>query len=45
VFNRNKRSVSLDLSTAAGREAFRDLVRVSDAIRLSITSTVIVIVA
>jgi crotonobetainyl-CoA:carnitine CoA-transferase CaiB-like acyl-CoA transferase len=32
VFNRNKRSVSLDLSTAAGREAFRDLVRVSDIV-------------
>jgi crotonobetainyl-CoA:carnitine CoA-transferase CaiB-like acyl-CoA transferase len=32
VFNRNKRSVSLDLSTAAGREAFHDLVRVSDVV-------------
>jgi crotonobetainyl-CoA:carnitine CoA-transferase CaiB-like acyl-CoA transferase len=32
VFNRNKRSVSLDLSTAAGRDAFHDLVRVSDVV-------------
>jgi crotonobetainyl-CoA:carnitine CoA-transferase CaiB-like acyl-CoA transferase len=32
VFNRNKRSVSLDLSTAAGRAAFHDLVRVSDVV-------------
>ena len=32
VFNRNKRSVSLDLSTASGREAFEDLVRVSDVV-------------
>jgi crotonobetainyl-CoA:carnitine CoA-transferase CaiB-like acyl-CoA transferase len=32
VFNRNKRSVSLDLSTAVGREAFHDLVRVSDVV-------------
>jgi crotonobetainyl-CoA:carnitine CoA-transferase CaiB-like acyl-CoA transferase len=32
VFNRNKRSVSLDLSTAAGREVFHDLVRVSDIV-------------
>ena len=32
VFNRNKRSVSLDLSTASGREAFHDLVRVSDVV-------------
>ena len=32
VFNRNKRSVSLDLSTAEGREAFHDLVRVSDVV-------------
>lgn len=32
AFNRNKRSVSLDLSTAAGREAFHDLVRVSDVV-------------
>ncbi len=32
TFNRNKRSLSLDLSTAAGREVLRDLVRVSDAV-------------
>jgi crotonobetainyl-CoA:carnitine CoA-transferase CaiB-like acyl-CoA transferase len=32
TFNRNKRSLSLDLSTAAGREVFDDLVRVSDAV-------------
>jgi crotonobetainyl-CoA:carnitine CoA-transferase CaiB-like acyl-CoA transferase len=32
VFNRNKRSVSLDLSTASGRAAFEDLVRVSDVV-------------
>jgi crotonobetainyl-CoA:carnitine CoA-transferase CaiB-like acyl-CoA transferase len=32
VFNRNKRSVSLDLSTTVGREAFHDLVRVSDVV-------------
>ncbi|MCU1525061.1 MAG: L-carnitine dehydratase/bile acid-inducible protein [Microbacteriaceae bacterium] len=31
-FNRNKRSVSLDLSTGDGREAFEDLVRVSDVV-------------
>lgn len=32
TFNRNKKSLSLDLSTEAGREVFRDLVRVSDAV-------------
>lgn len=32
VFNRNKRSVSLDISTPAGREVFEDLVRVSDVV-------------
>ncbi|MEU5882489.1 CoA transferase [Spirillospora sp. NPDC047279] len=32
AFNRNKRSLSLDLSTPAGREVFEDLVRVSDAV-------------
>jgi crotonobetainyl-CoA:carnitine CoA-transferase CaiB-like acyl-CoA transferase len=32
VFNRNKRSISLDLSTPAGREVFEDLVRVSDVV-------------
>jgi crotonobetainyl-CoA:carnitine CoA-transferase CaiB-like acyl-CoA transferase len=32
VFNRNKRSISLDLSTPEGRAVFEDLVRVSDAV-------------
>jgi crotonobetainyl-CoA:carnitine CoA-transferase CaiB-like acyl-CoA transferase len=32
VFNRNKRSISLNLSTPAGREVFEDLVRVSDVV-------------
>jgi crotonobetainyl-CoA:carnitine CoA-transferase CaiB-like acyl-CoA transferase len=32
TFNRNKRSLSLDLATAAGREVFEDLVRASDAV-------------
>ncbi|MDQ1749436.1 MAG: hypothetical protein QOE71_492 [Pseudonocardiales bacterium] len=32
VFNRNKRSLSLDLSTTDGRAVFEDLVRVSDAV-------------
>ncbi|MBU2667197.1 CoA transferase [Actinoplanes bogorensis] len=32
TFNRNKRSLSLDLTTDAGREVFHDLVRVSDAV-------------
>ncbi|HEX2738315.1 MAG TPA: CoA transferase [Acidimicrobiia bacterium] len=32
AFNRNKRSVSLDLSVPAGREVFEKLVRVSDAV-------------
>lgn len=32
TFNRNKRSIALDLSTAAGRQVFEDLVRVSDAV-------------
>jgi len=32
VFNRNKRSISIDLSTTAGREVFEDLVRVSDVV-------------
>lgn len=31
TFNRNKRSLSLDMMTAAGRNVFEDLVRVSDA--------------
>lgn len=32
TFNRNKRSVSLDMANRAGREVFEDLVRVSDAV-------------
>ncbi|MBO2447849.1 CoA transferase [Actinomadura barringtoniae] len=32
AFNRNKRSLSLDISTPAGREVFEDLVRRSDAV-------------
>ncbi|MDT4928176.1 MAG: hypothetical protein QOF92_1043 [Pseudonocardiales bacterium] len=32
VFNRNKRSLSLDLTTIAGRAVFEDLVRVSDVV-------------
>ncbi len=32
TFNRNKRSLSLDLSSIAGRAVFEDLVRVSDAV-------------
>jgi len=32
TFNRNKQSLSLDISTPAGREVFEDLVRTSDAV-------------
>jgi len=32
TFNRNKRSLALDLGTAGGRAVFEDLVRVSDAV-------------
>ena len=32
VFNRNKRSISLDLTTPDGRAVFEDLVRVSDVV-------------
>lgn len=32
TFNRNKRSVELDIATPAGREVFEDLVRASDAV-------------
>jgi len=32
TFNRNKKSLSLDISTVAGREVFEDLVKVSDAV-------------
>jgi len=36
TFNRNKRSIQLDLSTAAGRTVLRDLARVSDAVYSSL---------
>lgn len=32
TFNRNKKSISLDISTASGRRVLEDLVRVSDAV-------------
>ncbi|MFK4298772.1 crotonobetainyl-CoA:carnitine CoA-transferase CaiB-like acyl-CoA transferase [Arthrobacter sp. GAS37] len=32
TFNRNKRSISLDITTAAGRAVFEDLVKVSDVV-------------
>ena len=32
TFNRNKKSLSLDISTPAGREVFEELVKVSDAV-------------
>ncbi|HEY7708555.1 MAG TPA: CoA transferase [Candidatus Entotheonella sp.] len=32
TFNRNKRSLSLDITTSGGRRVFEDLVRVSDAV-------------
>lgn len=32
TFNRNKKSLSLDLATAAGREVFHDLIRHADAV-------------
>ena len=32
TFNRGKRSLSLDLTTTAGREVFEDLIRTSDAV-------------
>ena len=32
TFNRNKQSLSLDISTPAGRQVFEDLVRTSDAV-------------
>lgn len=32
TFNRNKRSISLDLATPAGREVFEELVRVADVV-------------
>ncbi len=38
--NRNKRSVSLDISCDAGREVFRDLVAVSDAVYANVRGDV-----
>ena len=35
AFNRNKRSISLDLNTAEGRAIFNDLVTVSDVVTLA----------
>src|SRR5438046_9991684 len=32
TFNRNKRSLTLDVASAAGRQVLEDLVRVSDAV-------------
>ncbi|GIX48807.1 MAG: CoA transferase [Candidatus Tectimicrobiota bacterium] len=32
TFNRNKRSLSLDITTPAGRQVFEDLVKISDAV-------------
>lgn len=32
TFNRNKKSITIDLKTAEGREVFEDLVKVSDAV-------------
>jgi crotonobetainyl-CoA:carnitine CoA-transferase CaiB-like acyl-CoA transferase len=32
TFNRNKKSISLDLSTTGGQDVFHDIVRVSDAV-------------
>ena len=32
TFNRNKRSISLDISSPSGRKVFEDLVRHSDAV-------------
>jgi crotonobetainyl-CoA:carnitine CoA-transferase CaiB-like acyl-CoA transferase len=40
TFNRNKRSVSIDLSPPGGREVFEDLVRVSDAVYANVRGDV-----
>lgn len=40
TFNRDKRSVALDLRSDAGREVFADLVRVSDAILANVRADV-----
>ena len=44
TFNRNKRSLSLDITTSGGRRVFEDLVRMSDAVyaRCSCTSSYVV---
>ena len=39
TFNRNKRSVSLDLRNPSGREVFEDLVKVSDAVVSNLRGT------
>jgi crotonobetainyl-CoA:carnitine CoA-transferase CaiB-like acyl-CoA transferase len=39
TFNRNKRSISLDIRSAAGRRVFDDLVRVSDAVVSNLRGT------
>ena len=40
TFNRNKRSVSIDLATPGGRGVFEDLVRVSDAVYANVRGDV-----
>ena len=40
TFNRNKRSLSLDLTVDAGREVFEDLVRVSDVVHSNLRGDV-----
>jgi crotonobetainyl-CoA:carnitine CoA-transferase CaiB-like acyl-CoA transferase len=40
TFNRNKRSLGLDISTAAGRAVFEDLVRVSDVVHSNLRGDV-----
>lgn len=39
TFNRNKRSITLDLRTRSGRHVFEDLVRVSDAVMSNLRGT------
>lgn len=39
TFNRNKRSLSLDISTPEGRAVFEDLVRVSDVVHSNLRGT------
>lgn len=40
-FNRNKRSISLDVRTSVGRAAFEDLVRVSDVVHSNLRGDVL----